>query len=114
LAKKLMPVGERCLVEEAELVTDTDKFTERTGIVLVEYERNLERPTTGKVVALGNGPLINDMIKVGDTVFYAKYAGKYTVVEGKQYRNLEYHEITDVLREEGDPLPGQEPSAGQQ
>lgn len=102
MAKKLMPVGDRCLVKEDEVETDIDAFTKRTGITIVEYEnsKHLEKPTTGKVVAVGNGPLINDCVKVGDTVFYAKYAGKYTVVEGVQYRNLMVGEITDVLRDD--------------
>lgn len=103
MALKLIPVGERCLVEEAEVVTEIDRILERSKLVLVEYEKNEERPTHGKVVAVGSGPLINEEVQVGDTVFFAKYAGTYTTVEGKRYRNLEVHEITSVLRESQDP-----------
>lgn len=98
--KKLTPVGERCLIEEDKLVTEVDQWQERTGLVAVQYEKDYEKPTSGKVVAVGSGPLINEEVKVGDTVFFSKHAGHYVTVEGKQYRNLEIHEITSVLREE--------------
>jgi co-chaperonin GroES (HSP10) len=102
VAKKLIPVGERCLVIEDKPQTIEDDLRQKYDIVIVHTEKDHSRPTTGKVVAVGNGPLINEMLQVGDTVFFAQYAGTYTTVENVRYRNLLWSDITDVLRDEED------------
>lgn len=94
----LRPVGERCLVEEDTVEDDLEVRAKKAGLAIVSFEKGLVRPTSGKVVAVGSGPLINEEIRVGDTIFFAQYAGTYTTVEGKRYRNIEVHDITSVLR----------------
>lgn len=102
---KLKTLGERLIVED---IIDEDDITARgqkAGLQVVVFDENKPRPTKGKVVGLGSGPMVNEEIKVGDIVFFSKHAGTETIVEGKSYRTLEYHEITNVLTpEEAPPL----------
>ena len=95
---KLVPLGPRLLCEEIVPVSDIEERAKNAGLVLAQFENSRPKPTTGKVVALGTDPELNEHIKVGDTVYFDKHAGSITTIEGKQYRSLEFHEITSVLK----------------
>jgi co-chaperonin GroES (HSP10) len=92
------PVGARCWVEDIQPVDEVKQWTARTGLVAVQFENDAPRPTTGKVVAVGNDPYLNEVVKVGDIVFFQRFAGTGIVIQGKQLRVLEVHEITSVAR----------------
>lgn len=100
---ELIPVGERCMVEEIVPV-DTDAVrASRVGLILVSLDEQKPRPTMGIVVAVGGGPLIQESVQVGDTVFFSQWAGTYTTPDPtgkdpKRYRTLGVEEITNVLR----------------
>lgn len=95
---EVYPVGARCWVEEIQPVDEYQEFTNRTGIHLVQLETQTPRPTTGKVVAVGNDSYLNELVRVGDIVFFGKYAGEYVTVKGVQYRCLEVQDIKSVAR----------------
>ena len=79
---KIRPLDDRIVVEplEAEEVTEG-------GIVLPDSAK--EKPQKGKVIAVGEGKLLDDgtrakpSVKKGDMVLYAKYGGTEVKVEGK-------------------------------
>jgi co-chaperonin GroES (HSP10) len=100
--QKLMPLGARVMVEDITPLDDISARAEKAVIHAVVFEHNVPKPTTGKVIAVGSDPEVQRLIKVGDTVFFAKHGGIMTQVEGKTYRTLEFHEITSVLKEEED------------
>lgn len=100
----MSPVGDRCLIEMIIPVDAEAVRAAASKILLVRYERSKPRPTTGIVVAVGNGPLIQESIQVGDQVFFSPHAGVTLSVEGKQLRSLEVQEIISVLRGTADEL----------
>lgn len=76
------PLDDRIVVEPLEAETKT-----AGGIVLPDTAK--EKPQKGKVVAVGEGKLLDDgkrapmSVKKGDMVLYAKYGGTEIKVAGK-------------------------------
>ena len=93
---KLKPLDDRVVVkpEEAEETT-------AGGIVLPDSAQ--EKPMMGKVVAVGNGKLLDSgsrakvAVKKGEIVLYGKYAGSDVEVDGTEYKILRESEILGVL-----------------
>lgn len=95
-AKKmnLRPLDDRVVVQPF----DAEEMT-AGGIVLPDTAR--EKPLRGKVVAVGPGKLLEKSgerakpsVKVGDSVFYAKYSGNEIEINGDDYVILRE---TDIL-----------------
>ncbi len=90
---KLTPLDDRIVVEPHGAEDRTSG-----GIDLPEQAK--EKPTRGTCVATGPGRLMDSgqrgavAVKVGDEVFYGKYAGTEVDVEGKKYTVIKE---TDVL-----------------
>lgn len=76
------PLDDRVLVEALESEEKTEG-----GIVLPDTAK--EKPSKGKVVAVGVGRLLDDgtrapmSVKKGDLILFGKYAGNEVKVEGK-------------------------------
>ncbi len=79
----LRPLHDRVIVERLEQETKT-----ASGIVLPDAAA--EKPDQGKVVAVGNGKILDDGkvrpldVKVGDKVLFGKYSGQAVKVDGKE------------------------------
>lgn len=93
---KIRPLEDRVVVQRFEP-------EERTagGIVLPDSAR--EKPQQGKVIAVGPGKLLEKSgeraqmsVKVGDRVFYGKYAGTEIELNGEEYVILRESEILAV------------------
>jgi chaperonin GroES len=71
---KISPLDDRLVIKPAEAETKT-----ATGIVLPETAK--EKPTRGKVISTGPGRMLDNgqraavSVKVGEEVYYGKYAG---------------------------------------
>ena len=93
---KLKPLEDRVVVkpQEAEAVT-------AGGIVLPESAK--EKPLMGKVVAVGDGKLLDSgargemSVKKGDTVLYGKYGGSEVEVDGVEYKILRESELLGIV-----------------
>jgi chaperonin GroES len=93
---KLKPLEDRVVVQpqEAEAVT-------AGGIVLPESAK--EKPLMGKVVAAGEGKLLDSgkrgkmSVKKGDTVLYGKYGGSEVEVDGVEYKILRESELLGIV-----------------
>ena len=78
------PLNDKVLVErlEAEEVT-------KGGIVLPDSAK--EKPKEGKIIALGDGRLLDDgkrapfQVKTGDRVLFSSYAGTEIKISGDEY-----------------------------
>lgn len=81
----LKPLTDNVLIEVVEQATMT-----ASGIYLPDTAAK-EKPQTGKVVAVGDGRVLDNgsVVKVdvvpGDEVLFAKYAGSEVKVDGKKY-----------------------------
>jgi chaperonin GroES len=79
---KLKPLGDRLIVKAVE-----EEETTASGIVLPDTAQ--EKPTKGKVVAVGDGKLDDDGKRIpldvseGDEVLYSKYGGTEITIEGE-------------------------------
>ena len=95
---KLVPLEDRVVVKPLEQEEKTP-----SGIVLPDTAK--EKPTKGKVVAVGpgryddNGKLIPMPVSVGDVVVYAKYAGTELKLDGEEYLVMRASDIIGILPE---------------
>ena len=96
MAIKLKPLQDRVIVKQTEAEEKT-----KSGIVLPDSAK--EKPTKGKVIAVGPGKLdekgkpMEIGVRVGDSVYYGKYAGTDVEVEGEKYVILRENDILGVL-----------------
>jgi chaperonin GroES len=88
----IRPLDDRVVVEPLEAEEKT-----QGGIVLPDSAK--EKPTKGKVIAVGDGTLLDSgkraalLVKKGDRVLYGKYAGTEITVGGKDYLILKENDI---------------------
>ena len=93
---KIRPLGDRILVmrlEEAEQV--------QGGIIIPDTAK--EKPTQGKIIAVGNGRKLEDgsvmklEVKPGDRVLMSKYAGTEVKIDGDEYLILREDDVLGIL-----------------
>ena len=93
---KVRPLGEKVLIRRLEAEEKT-----RGGIVLPDTAK--EKPQKGKVLAVGDGKLLDDgtraefQVKVGDTVLFTSYAGTEIKVDGEELMLMDESDILAVL-----------------
>ena len=91
----LKPLNDRVLIKRLESETTTSG-----GIIIPDNAK--EKPMEGEVVAAGEGKLLDDgkirslEVKVGDTVFFRKYAGTDVTIEGVDHLIMREEEILAV------------------
>ena len=92
----IKPLEDRILVKPSEAETKTT-----SGIYLPETAK--EKPVEGKVIAVGNGKVLENGIvrkldvKAGDTVMFGKYAGTEVKIEGEDRLILREDDILGVV-----------------
>ncbi len=80
----IRPLDDRVVVEPLEAEEKS-----KGGIVLPDTAK--EKPTKGKIIAVGEGRLLDNgkraglLVKKGEHVLYGKYAGTEIEVGGKEY-----------------------------
>ena len=71
------------------------------GIIIPDSAK--EKPLEGKVVAVGNGKILEDGkvrpldIKAGDTILFSKYAGTEVKIEGVDHLILREEDVLGVI-----------------
>ena len=92
----LRPLHDRVIVERLEKETTT-----ASGIVLPGDAA--EKPDQGKILAVGNGKILEDGkvraldVKVGDTVLFGKYSGQAVKVDGKEVLVMREEDIMAIV-----------------
>lgn len=92
----LKPLSDRIVIE----VLQTEEKT-ASGIVLPDTAK--EKPQEGKVVAVGNGRVLENgervapEVAVGENIIYSKYAGTEVKYDGKEYLILNEKDILAVI-----------------
>lgn len=93
---KFRPMDDRVLIEVCEA-----EETTTGGIILPDTAR--EKPQRGKIISTGPGKLLDSGnrgemdVKVGDEVFYGRYAGTEIEMDGEKYVVLRESEILAVV-----------------
>jgi len=92
----IRPLDDRLVVKPAEAETKT-----ATGIFLPDAAK--EKPTRGKIIAAGPGKMLESgkratlSVKVGDDVYYGKYAGTTVKVDGQELVILRESDLLGVV-----------------
>jgi chaperonin GroES len=93
----LRPLHDRVIVKRLDQETKT-----ASGIVLPEAAA--EKPDQGKILAVGNGKILEDgkvralEVKVGDIVLFGKYSGQTVKVEGDELLVMREEDIMAVVQ----------------
>ena len=90
------PLGDRVLVQAIE-----QDEVKKGGIIIPDTAK--EKPTEGKVIAIGTGKLDDNgkkipfNVKVGDKVLMPKYGGTEVKFDGKEYQIMREEDILGII-----------------
>lgn len=93
---KLKPLQDRVIVKQSEAEEKT-----ASGILLPDSAK--EKPTRGKVIAVGPGKLDDNGkpmeigLRAGETVYYGKWSGTEVEVNGEKFVILKDSDVLGVL-----------------
>jgi chaperonin GroES len=93
---KVKPLGEKVLVKRLEAESKT-----KGGIVLPDTAK--EKPKRGKVIAVGEGKVLEDggrsqlQVKKGDEVIFTSYAGTEIKIDGEEFMIMDENDILAVV-----------------
>ncbi|MDY2639492.1 MAG: co-chaperone GroES [Ligilactobacillus salivarius] len=92
----LKPLGDRVVLK-----VQREEEQSIGGIVIASNAK--EKPTTGEVIAVGNGRILDNgqrvepEVKVGQSVVFDKYAGSEVKYEGEEYLVIRENDIIAVI-----------------
>jgi chaperonin GroES len=95
--QSLKPIGSHIIIQRS-----TPAEVSKGGIIIPE--KGKEKPKEGKVIAIGNGKVMEDgkrakiQVKEGDRVLFNSYAGTEVKVAGDEYIVMEETEILAVIK----------------
>ena len=90
------PLGEKILVKRSDAEEKT-----AGGIVLPDAAK--EKPKEGKIIALGDGKLLDSgerakfQVKKGDKVVFTSYAGTEIDIDGEEYLLMSEDDILAII-----------------
>lgn len=93
---KIRPLHDRVLVKRLD-----EEKTSPGGIVIPDSAT--EKPILGKVIAVGNGKVLDNgelralAVKKGDKVLFGKYGGTEVKIDGEEYLVLREDDIMGVV-----------------
>jgi chaperonin GroES len=93
---KLRPLHDRILIKRVE-----EQEVRKGGIIIPDTAK--EKPQEGKVIAVGNGKMLEDGkrvpldVKAGDRVLFGKYSGSDVKIDEEEYLILREEDILGIL-----------------
>ncbi len=93
---KIKPLQDRILVKR---LAGEDKTA--SGIIIPDNAK--EKPLEGKVIAVGNGKILNDgkvhkpEVKAGDKILFGKYSGTEVKIDGEEHLILREDDVLGVI-----------------
>ena len=93
---KIRPLHDRVVVKRIE-----EEETTKGGIIIPDTAK--EKPSEGKVVAVGNGKLLENgktqplEVKKGDKILFGKYAGTEIKIEGDEHLIMREDDIIAIV-----------------
>lgn len=88
---KIQPLDERVLVKPLP-------EEEKTASGLIIPDTAKEKKYQGNVVAVGTDKELKDIVKVGDTVLYGRYAGDEIKLDGEDHILLNRKDILAIVK----------------
>ena len=96
MSLKMRPLHDRIVVKRID-----DEAKTKGGIIIPDTAK--EKPQQGRVVAAGNGKLLEDGtirpldVHKGDKVLFAKYGGTEIQIEGEEHLIIREDDVLGVL-----------------
>lgn len=93
---KIRPLQDRIIVKRVE-------GEEKTAGGIIIPDNAKEKPMEGKVIAVGNGKVLDDgklskpEVKVGDRILFGKYAGSEVKIDGTEHLILREDDILGII-----------------
>ena len=93
---KIRPLADKVIVQRMEAENKT-----AGGIVLPDSAK--EKPQRGKIIAVGDGKLLDDgsraemSVKKGQEVLFTSYAGTEVKIDGKEYLIMDESDIMAII-----------------
>lgn len=93
---KIRPLQDRILVQRIE-----EEETTKGGIIIPDSAK--EKPQEGRVVAVGNGKILEDGstqpldVKKGDRLLFGKYAGTEVNLDGDEHLIIREDDVLGIL-----------------
>lgn len=90
------PLHDRLLVKRVQ-----EEETTKGGIIIPDSAK--EKPIEGKVVAVGNGKMLENGevraldVKKGDRILFGKYSGTEIKIEGEEHLILREDEVLGII-----------------
>lgn len=88
----IKPLDDRLLVEPVEEQSKT-----ASGLYIPDTAK--EKPRMGTVIAVGTDEDLQEKVKVGNKVLFAKYGGEEIEVDGKSYKIIQRSDVLAVVEE---------------
>lgn len=89
---KIKPLDDRVLLEPMPAEEKTS-----SGLIIPDTAK--EKPRVGLIVAVGTDDDLNEKIKAGYKVLFAKYGGDEIEIDGKEFRILQRSDILAVVED---------------
>jgi len=92
---KIRPLHDRIVVKRID-----EEETTKGGIIIPDTAK--EKPSEGKVVAVGNGKIGDDGkvhkldVKKGDKVLFSKYAGTEVTIDGEEHLIIREDDVLGI------------------
>jgi chaperonin GroES len=93
---KIRPLHDRVIVKRIE-----EEETTKGGIIIPDTAK--EKPSEGKIVAVGKGKVLDNgevqalEVKKGDKVLFGKYAGTEIKIEGEEHLIMREDDIIAIV-----------------
>ena len=93
---KIRPLHDRIIVKRLE-----EERTSAGGIIIPDTAT--EKPIQGKVIAVGNGKILEDGkvrsldVKIGDKILFGKYGGTEVKVDGEELLVMREEDVMAVI-----------------
>jgi len=89
---KIKPMDDRLVLE----LIEEEKHT-ASGIIIPDTAK--EKPIMGKVIAVGTDEDLQEKVKVGDKVLFAKYGGEEITLNGNDYKIVQRADVLAILED---------------
>jgi chaperonin GroES len=96
MTMKIRPLHDRIIVKRLE-----EEERTKGGIIIPDTAK--EKPIEGKVIAVGNGKVLEDGkvrpldVKAGDRVLFSKYGGTEVKIDGEEHLIMREEDILGVV-----------------
>ena len=87
----LKPLDDRVVIEIKDAATEKNVG----GIIIPDTAK--EKPLMGDVISVGTDEELQEQVKIGDKILYAKYGGTEVELDGKKYLIVSRSDILAII-----------------